>query len=122
MIKELICIECPQSCALTIELDNGQVVKVSGNKCPKGQVYAKSEIENPLRILTGTVLSQTLALKMLPVRTDKPIPKDKILEAALELKKLRVRNSLATGDIIVENFMGLGVNLIATRDLHAKNK
>ncbi|MDP2921803.1 MAG: DUF1667 domain-containing protein [Candidatus Omnitrophota bacterium] len=113
--KKLTCIECPKGCRLAVDVDNGKVVKVAGNECPKGEKYAISEIENPARILTSAVLSQGLALKMIPVRTDNPIPKSRIFEAMAEIKKIRVKKSLKTSDIIVENFMGLGVDLIATR-------
>lgn len=116
MIRKMICIECPRSCALTVDIENCRIFKVEGNKCPKGAEYARSEVENPVRILTGTVLTQGLALKMVPVRTDQPIPKTKIFEAAAEFKKIKVTKPLHTRDIIVANFMGLGVNLIATRD------
>lgn len=116
MIKVLTCIECPQSCSLTLDLENCRIVKVNGNKCPLGEDYAKAEIENPQRILTGTVKALGLAIKMVPVRTDKPIPKARIFEGASEIKKLKVTKPLGIGDIIVYNFMGLAVNLIATRD------
>jgi len=121
VIKELTCIECPQSCFLTVDIENCRVVKVNGHQCPRGQDYAKAEIENPLRILTGVVLTQGLVIKMVPVRTDKPIPKARILEAAAEIKKLKVANPLGIGDIIVPDFMGLAVNLIATRDVLAES-
>ena len=117
MIKELTCIECPISCSLMVDIENCRIVKVNGNQCPRGHDYAIAEIENPLRILTGVVLTKGLAIKMVPVRTDKPIPKARILEAAAEIKKLKVINPLGIGDIIVSNFMGLAVNLIATRDV-----
>ena len=117
MIKKLTCIECPKSCALTVDIENCRIVKFGGNECPKGEEYAKTEIENPLRILTGTVLAKGLPFKMIPVRTDKPIPKAKVLEAAAEIKKIRVKIPFRIGDIIVPNFLGLGVNLIATRDV-----
>ncbi len=117
MIKELTCIECPKSCRLTVDIENCRVVKVSGNKCPRGEDYARAEIENPQRVLTAVVLAQGLPLKMIPVRTDKPIPKTKILAAAAEIKKIKVIKPLRVGDIIVEDFMGLGVNLRATRDV-----
>jgi CxxC motif-containing protein len=115
MIRNLICIQCPKSCPLTVDFEGCHLVKVEGNKCPKGADYAKTEIENPLRILTGTVLTEGLALKMLPVRTDNPIPKARILEAATEIKKIRLTKPINIGEVIVSNFMGLGVNLIGTR-------
>ena len=116
MMKTLTCIECPKGCSLAVDIENCRVVKVSGEKCPKGKDYAVSEIENPRRVLTATVLAQGLALKMVPVRTDQPIPKDRILEAAGEIRKIKLKMPVRLGEVIVENLLGLGVNLIATRD------
>ena len=115
MIKRLTCIECPKGCLLSIEIENCRVVKVSGNECPKGEKYAVQEIENPMRILTSAVLAEGLTLKMVPVRTDKPIPKSRIMEAMDEVKKLRLKDPVKSGSVIVENFLGLGVNLLSTR-------
>ena len=116
MIKKLTCIECPKSCALTVDIENCRVIKVEGNKCPKGEAYARLEVENPLRILTGTVLGKGLSLKMIPVRTDKPIPKARIPEAAAALKNIVVRAPLGAGGIVAPDFLGLGADLIATRE------
>ena len=120
MIRNLTCIECPKSCALRVDIENCRVVKVSGEKCPKGKDYAVSEVENPQRVLTSTVVVAAqcadTTLKMLPVRTDKPIPKERILEAAGEIRKIKVDRPVKSGEIIAANILGLGVNLIATRD------
>lgn len=115
MIKKLTCIECPKGCSLSVDVENCRVVEVSGNECPKGKKYAVSEIENPVRILTSAVLTEGLPLRMVPVRTDKPMPKDKILNAMKEIKKMRIKKAVRTGEVIVENLLGLGVNLIVTR-------
>jgi CxxC motif-containing protein len=115
MTKKLTCIECPEGCRLTVDIEDFKIIKIAGNKCPKGEGYAISEIKNPARILTSSVLSQGLELKMIPVRTDKPIPKSRIFEAMNAIKKIKVKKPLNIGDIIVKNFLGLGVNLIATR-------
>lgn len=117
MIKKITCIECPVGCALTVDIENCKVVKVSGNKCPKADKYAAEEIENPKRILTSTVLTKDLPLKMLPVRTDKPIPKAKIMEAMKAVKSIRLSKAIFQGDIVKKNFLNLGVNLIATRSV-----
>jgi CxxC motif-containing protein len=115
MIKKLTCIECPKGCRLTVDIENSKVIKVNGNKCPKGEPYAAAEIENPVRILTSAVLCQGLSLRMLPVRTNKPMPKSGIFEAMSEIKKIRVTKPLKSGDIIVKDFLRLDVNLIAAR-------
>ncbi|MDD5679890.1 MAG: DUF1667 domain-containing protein [Candidatus Omnitrophica bacterium] len=116
MIKKLTCIECPVGCSLSVDIENCKVTGISGNKCPKGEKYAISEIENPLRILTSVVLSEGLPLKVVPVRTDNPIPKAKIFEAMNEIKKIRITKPVTVGEILVTNFLGLNVNIVATRD------
>ncbi len=117
MIRRLTCIECPKGCLLSIDIENCRVVKVSSNECPEGETYAIQEIENPMRILTSTVLAEGLELKMVPVRTDNPIPKSRLAEAMEEVKKIRLKSPVKSGSAIVENFLSPGVNLLATRDV-----
>lgn len=117
MIKKMTCIECPKGCSLSIEVEGLRVVKVSGNECPRGEKYAIQEIGNPMRIVTSAVLTDGLELKMAPVRTDKPIPKARIMDAMDEVKRIRIKKPTKGGEVIVNNFLGLGVNLLATRDI-----
>lgn len=117
MIKNLTCIECPKGCSLFIDVKNGRVVDIKGHQCPKGEEYAVTEIENPVRILTSTVSAQGLSLKMVPVRTDKPIPKGRMSEAMAEIRKIKINRPLKTGDFVVKNLLGLKVNVITTRCL-----
>ena len=37
MTKDLICIECPRSCVLRVDIENCRVVKVTGEKVPQRQ-------------------------------------------------------------------------------------
>ncbi|MFC1576196.1 DUF1667 domain-containing protein [Candidatus Omnitrophota bacterium] len=115
MIKKLTCIECPLGCSLQVDIENCKVVKVEGNKCPKGEAYATQEVENPMRILTATVVAKGLELKVIPVRTDAPIPKSKMTEAMAEIGKARVARPVSMGEPIVKDFLNLNVNLVATR-------
>jgi CxxC motif-containing protein len=117
MNKKLTCIECPKGCALSVDIENCRVLEVRGNQCPRGKDYAVSEVENPLRILTSSVLGIGLSMKMVPVRTDRPIPKVRLAQAMKEVKALRVDRAMHIGEVIVEDFLGLGVKLITTRDI-----
>ena len=45
--KNLICICCPLGCPLTVALENGEVVSVTGNTCPRGAAYGRREVTNP---------------------------------------------------------------------------
>ncbi len=118
MKKKLTCIECPKGCILTVEVEGERtVITVTGHECPKGEQYAKNEIENPVRILTSTVLAEGLSVKMVPVRTDKPVPKECISDIIKEIKKIKIKKPVKTGDIIKKNVLNLPAHLIATRTL-----
>lgn len=121
MIRRLTCIECPQGCQLEAEVEGGYCVRLTGNKCPKGLDYGKQEIENPLRTLATTVLAQNLEIKMVPVRTSLPIPRAKLAEAMEAVKRLRLNCPVDINQVIVANFLGLGVDLVATRSVAAAN-
>ncbi|MFA6169647.1 MAG: DUF1667 domain-containing protein [Candidatus Margulisiibacteriota bacterium] len=111
----MTCIECPVGCQLEVDVEGGYVVKITGNKCEKGPLYAKQEVENPARILATTVLAKGLDLKMVPVRTSRPIPKAKLLAAMAEVKKIKLDHPVKVGDVIVKSFLG-EADLIATRE------
>ena len=113
MKRELTCIVCPLGCSLTVEVDNGKVLSVSGNTCPRGEVYAKSECVNPMRVLTTTVKCENG--KMLSVKTDRAIPKEKLFEAMQIVNGVIARLPICAGDVIIENVFG--ANVVATQNL-----
>jgi CxxC motif-containing protein len=117
MTREMICIECPLGCPLSVDIENNKVVATRGNKCPKGEAYAANEVQDPRRILTSTVLCEGLGLKFLPVRTDQPVPKAKLLDLMREIRSVRLKIPVEVGDIVKANLLDLGVNLIATRSV-----
>ena len=69
--RELICINCPLGCGLTVTLKDAEVVKVEGNTCPKGEAYGKKEVTNPTRIVTSTVRVSGGVLPVVSVKTAK---------------------------------------------------
>ncbi|MFH1996035.1 MAG: DUF1667 domain-containing protein [Candidatus Omnitrophota bacterium] len=118
MNKKITCIECPKGCVLRITAKDRSVLKVIGHECPKGEKYASAEIENPVRILTSTVRASGLSLAMIPVRTDRPIPKGRIFEAMEVIKRAKISKPVKIGVVIIKNILGLDVNVIATRDCY----
>jgi CxxC motif-containing protein len=80
----MTCITCPIGCELTVEFENKKFISVSGNDCNRGKTYASTEIQNPRRTLTSTVVISNTAnkatTKYLPIKTSSPIAKNKVLE------------------------------------------
>ncbi len=120
MIRKMTCIACPNGCQLEVDEEGGRVISVTGNKCEKGPAYAKQEVENPLRVLSSTVLAKGLELKLVPVRTSKPIPKDRLFDGIAEIRKLKLDRPVKAGEIITKNFLGLDADLIAARNVPLK--
>lgn len=117
MKRTMTCIECPQGCLLEIEADGFRVISVTGNKCKRGEAYARQEVEAPMRTLTTCVLTKGLELKMLPVRTSRPIPKEKLFEAMEAVKRLVVTSPVKEGSVVAADLLGLGADLVACRPL-----
>lgn len=112
-MKELTCIICPRGCHLVVD-DN---LNVTGNTCPRGAVYAKNELTHPTRTLTSTVRIVSAEEVALPVKSDNPLPKEKIFDAMKQINKTCVKAPIRIGDIIIKNIFGLDVNIVATKDI-----
>jgi len=113
---ELICIVCPNGCPIMIE-EIGTSIKVSGNRCQRGEEFAVSEMIHPMRTMSSTVKTNFPKVPVLPVRVSEEIPKDKIFDVMREINKVVVTNPISLGDIIIENVLGLKVNIIATSNI-----
>ena len=118
-IRELICINCPLGCGLTVTLKDGDVVKVEGNTCPKGEAYGKKEVTDPTRIVTSTVRVSGGVLPVVSVKTASDIPKEKIMDCANALKNVKIQAPVSIGDVVVEDVCGTGVSVIATKNISA---
>ena len=120
-VKELICIGCPLGCNLKVEISDNAEMKVSGNNCPRGGIYAKKELTNPTRVVTSTVKVENAAIAAVSVRTESDIPKSKIQECVAALKNVELQAPVKIGDIVIENACGTGVNVIATKNVNRYN-
>lgn len=120
--KNLTCIGCPMGCGLSVEIDGGEVISVTGNTCPRGDAYARKEVTNPTRIVTTTVRVRGGILDMVSVKTKEDIPKGKIFECVKALKNIEIEAPVGIGDIILKNAAGTGVDIIATKNVAQENK
>lgn len=114
-MKEIICIVCPRGCHLQV---NEATHAVTGNHCERGAVYGVQELTAPTRTLTSTVrLEGSKYLRRCPVKTDAPIPKALMLEAAKALDAYSVEMPVKVGQVLQPDFLGTGVSLVATRTI-----
>lgn len=115
--RNLTCISCPMGCPLTVVMDQGEVVSVSGNTCKRGDIYARKEVTNPTRIVTSTVRVEGGSADMVSVKTKEDVPKGKIFECVRALKDVTVKAPIHIGDVIVPNVADTGVDIVATKEV-----
>ena len=115
--RELICIGCPMGCPLTVEMENQEVLSVSGNTCPNGDKYARKEVTDPRRTVTSTVKILGGELAVASVKTQTDIPKNKIVDCMREIDKIEINAPVKIGDIVIEDVAGTGVNVIVTKNV-----
>ena len=118
-MKEFNCIVCPRGCLLHVEECDGEFT-VTGNTCPRGAAFAVSEMTEPKRTICSTVKTAFPEAPVLPVRVSEAIPKDRIFDVMREINAVTVRERVGRGDVIIENVLGLGVNVISTSSMLKK--
>ncbi|MDO5380309.1 MAG: DUF1667 domain-containing protein [Acidaminococcaceae bacterium] len=111
------CIMCPLGCEMTVTIEDGAVTGVTGNTCPRGPKYAHDEVVAPKRMLTSTVRVNGGLLPLVPVVSKTTLPKKRILDCAAALRQVIVDAPVSEGQVIVENILGLGVDIVASRSM-----
>lgn len=111
----MICTVCPQGCRL--QVDEEKDYQVTGNRCIRGIAYGQSEARDPRRQLTSTVCMTQSRHRRCPVKSDRPLPKEDMMEAMALLDRVILQPPIRRGDLVLSNILGLGINIVASRDL-----
>ena len=117
----ITCIICPVGCKAKVTLENGKISRIADVECPRGEEYARRELVDPMRDFFTTVRIEGASSSVLPVRSTKPVPKDRIQSCVLELANVVVSAPIEAGTIIVKNLSCLDVDIIATIDMNRVN-
>lgn len=108
MKRDMTCIVCPLGCSMVVELDdNGGFVSVSGNTCPRGAKYAETECTNPMRTVTTTV--KCTDGSVVAVKTDRPVPKEKMADVMKIVSEAIAPLPICVGDVIIEDVFGSNI-------------
>lgn len=112
------CICCPLGCRLTVMLAQGDAgldtIGVVGYKCKRGKDYARQEATHPVRMVTAAVLVEG-RLCPVSVKTERPVPKNRIMQVAAALSEACVAPPVHAGDVVLADVCGTGVDVIATK-------
>ena len=113
----LTCIVCPKGCPMTVTLsDDGKVLDVKGNTCPRGKVYADSECTHPVRTVTSTVFCEDGGI--ISVKTSAPIPKELVFHVMEEINAACAPKNTVIGDVIIKNVLDTGADVVASSNIN----
>ena len=118
--KVITCTICPAGCRIEAEYTGPEDIRLTGNSCNRGLEYATNECFAPKRSFTSSVRIEGAGRRMMPVRTDKPVAKEILMDLAKAVKELSLTAPVASHTVIVNNILGSGADLIAGMTLPKK--
>ena len=113
------CITCPRGCTLVVTHDGATVIEVKQAGCKRGADYVKGELTDPRRMVASTVRVNGGLHPLVPVYTSYPFPKPMIFDLLAELRRLEVDAPVSAGQVVLENALGSGIDVIASRHMPA---
>jgi CxxC motif-containing protein len=115
--RHFTCVICPIGCEIDVDVKDGEIVSMEGNKCTKSEDFVRQELVEPMRTLTTTVRIKGARWPMLPVRTDKPIPKRLFFDVMKEVADVEVRAPVKVSDVVLRDVASSGADIIASRNM-----
>ena len=113
--RELTCINCPMGCRLTVVMEGGEIIRVTGNTCKRGEIYARTEVTAPVRTVTTTMKVYGGVVDRVSCKTREPVPKDKIFDVMHEIDRAVCNAPLRIGDLLIDDCAGTGIPIVATK-------
>jgi CxxC motif-containing protein len=120
-LKSIECIICPKSCRIQVRgsLKSTKELQLSGQECSKGKKYAISEICDPRMIFTSTAAVRNGEIKLVPVRSSKPIRKTEWKNGRDIIRGLSIAAPIGFGKVLIEEFTEKDIKLVAAREIKA---
>lgn len=115
----IVCVVCPVSCPVVVEFEDGDVIKTDHNQCKLALDYVTDELFDPRRTLTTSLPVDGGKVPLVSAKTARGLPKNMVLDAMQSLTGIHVTAPVHIGDVIVEDVLGTGIALVATRDVAA---
>ena len=118
--RELTCINCPMGCRITVTMDGGNIISIEGNTCKRGEVYARTEVTAPVRIVTTTIKVNGGVSDRVSCKTRESVPKGKIFLVMEAINKACCYAPVKIGDVLISDCAETGIPIVATKSLEKK--
>jgi CxxC motif-containing protein len=115
--KHFVCVVCPIGCEIDVVHEGGKIISMDGNKCEKSMEFVTQELSEPMRILTTTVRIQGARWPVIPVRTDRAVPKRLFPRIMRDLRRIELQAPVSMLDVVLGDVLNTGANIITTRTM-----
>jgi CxxC motif-containing protein len=115
--RHFVCVVCPVGCEIDVVHDGGKIISMEGNKCEKSEEFVRQELIEPMRILTTTVRIQGSRWPVIPVRTDRAVPKRLFPSTMRQLRRIKLHAPVNMLDVVVKDVLHTGADIISTRTM-----
>ena len=114
MKREITCIVCPRGCRMTADIQ-AERITVTGHSCTRGEKHAVAEILHPVRSLTSIVRVSNRLDTMVSVKSEAPVPKEKMFAIMERIHATTVKAPIEIGDVILDDIFG--TRIVATKQI-----
>jgi CxxC motif-containing protein len=113
-------------CHLSIERPSENEIVVSGNRCPRGEKYAREELLSPKRVVTATCKAAdgdaaeepgSYRPRRIPLRTNAAFPKERVPELLKLIYAMELRLPVQRGQVAIADALGTGVDVLVARTM-----
>jgi len=115
--RHFVCVVCPVGCEIDVVHDGSKIISMEGNRCEKSVEFVSQELIEPMRVLTTTVRIQESKWPVIPVRTDKAVPKRLFPRIMKRLRRIKLQAPVDMLDVVVKDVLRTGAHIIATRTM-----
>jgi CxxC motif-containing protein len=115
--KHFVCVVCPIGCEIDVVHEGSKIISMEGNKCEKSVEFVSQELIEPMRILTTTVRIQGSRWPVVPVRTDRAVPRRLFPRIMKRLRLVELQAPVSMLDVVLRDILHTGANIIATRTM-----
>ncbi|MHB1317241.1 MAG: DUF1667 domain-containing protein [Anaerolineae bacterium] len=117
--REFICVTCPVGCSIQTVVEGQELLEIRGQACQRGEAFVREELMAPRRMFTTTVRVSGGRLPLVPVRSSMPVPKGLMFEIARALRDVELQAPVADHQMVLENALGSGVDMVTSRGMEA---
>ena len=112
---QMTCPVCKNRCLLTVE-QNGSDILVQGNKCARGELHAREELEGEGKIVTYHASTCFEQVPSVEVKTTSIVPTELVFRLIRLIKKEKITRPMARGEVLLHHPLGLETDVVIDSD------